>query len=308
MSLKNKFNQADKILDRKQKELEKQLIKEYAKSLKEIRAKMAEAYAKFGIDDKLTYAEMQKYNRLASLEKQILKELSNLSKTNAKVLREALKDVYKEGYFRVGYALETEGQIKLAYALLNAKQIEKAITNPLMELALENNAIDIKKRIRSDVIQGLTQGESYYKISKRIKKSLETNTNNAVRIAQTETHRVVNQARQDSYEHAESKGLKMLKVWVASLDGRTRSSHQELDGQKVGVKEDFISPVTGAQGQGPGMMGTAKDDINCRCTTIVEFEGFETEQAFRRSRGINNKNKVITYEKYTDWYKNRVKR
>ncbi|MES1921855.1 hypothetical protein MHBO_003390, partial [Bonamia ostreae] len=137
-------------------------------------------------------------------------------------------------------------------------------------------------------------------------KSLNNNANNSLRIAATETHRVTNQARQDSYEHAEDKGLNFLKVWVASLDERTRSSHRALDGKKVKPNENFTSPVTGASGPGPGMMGTAADDINCRCRTITEFEGYETEQAFRRARGVDGKNKVIKYKTYEEWYDNRV--
>jgi len=124
-------------------------------------------------------------------------------------------------------------------------------------------------------------------------------------MARTETHRVQAEARQGSLEYAQSKGLEMLKVWVSSLDERTRDSHRALDGQKVGIDKNFVSPTTGAIGLQPGMMNMVGDNINCRCRSIVEFKGYETEQAYRRARNVTG-NKVIPYKTFTDWHENRI--
>lgn len=58
------------------------------------------------------------------------------------------------------------------------------------------------------------------------------------------------------------------KDWSATLDGRTRDAHVALHGQRVGLDEAFISPLSGAQMMFPrdGSRGApAKERILCRC-------------------------------------------
>jgi len=55
------------------------------------------------------------------------------------------------------------------------------------------------------------------------------------------------------------------KVWVSALaPGRTRDSHAEAHGQRVGLDEDFV--VGDGRGPAPGQIGLAAEDINCLCT------------------------------------------
>jgi len=58
------------------------------------------------------------------------------------------------------------------------------------------------------------------------------------------------------------------KIWDAKNDNLTRHSHREMDGQRVGIEEAFVSPVTGARLLHPGdttLGATGKDVIACRC-------------------------------------------
>jgi hypothetical protein len=67
----------------------------------------------------------------------------------------------------------------------------------------------------------------------------DMNEASAVRNAKTMYTAAQNGGRQDSYERAESMGIKGKKVWLATLDHHTRASHRALDGQEVGIKEEF---------------------------------------------------------------------
>jgi len=87
-------------------------------------------------------------------------------------------------------------------------------------------------------------------------------------IARTEINRVNNIAIQKRYEQAaiEIPGLK--KMWLAKLDGKTRASHREANGQTVGVDEPFT--VGGERGMFPlSPEFSGKNTINCRCRTIA---------------------------------------
>ena len=52
-----------------------------------------------------------------------------------------------------------------------------------------------------------------------------------------------------------------------------RETHQELDGQIVGVNEAFVVPSTGQQSTSPSMFGDPAEDVNCRCTVLPIVDG-----------------------------------
>lgn len=302
MSLDNKFTQADIIAGRMTTAAEKEIIRAYAASLKKIRAQLAEIYAKYEREGQLTYAEMAKYNRLSNLFGDVSSELKNMTGSNARLTKKLAGDVYQESYYRAAWAIEAEVQAALRYGLLNPKTIEASVQNPLSGLTLnerlQRNRADVIVRIREQITQGLVQGESYAKMAGRIKGVLENDVVKAVRVAQTEAHRNQMAGRLYSADHAADAGVEFKKVWVSTLDGRTRDTHQVMDGQKVDPDKDFVSP-SGASGPAPGMLGAAAEDINCRCSFRMEIEGYGPE--FRRARGEDGKGQVIKQQTYKEW-------
>jgi len=90
----------------------------------------------------------------------------------------------------------------------------------------------------------------------------------------------------------------MKKMWVATLDDRTRDAHGALDGVTIELKDSFHSD-TGGSGMEPGSMGTPEDDINCRCTMVYVFPDTVLDE--RRVEG-----EIVPYTNYTDWQTNRL--
>lgn len=305
MDINSKLKQADKLLSKMEVSTEKELIKAYSQSLKDIRGKLSTIYNKYG--DGVTYAEMQKFNRLAGLEKEIMGQLTTLHKTNAKTLNKSLFDQFETSYFTTAYSIETTAQVKLAYTQINPKVIEAAVNNPISGLTLnerlQRNRQDILYRIRGDITQGLLRGEGYGKTAKRVKDTLEGDMSKAIKTAQTESHRVQQAGRLESMQHADAKGIEMVKVWDSTLSTTTRDAHQELDGTKVGIDEDFVSSA-GGRGQSPGNLGNAEDDINCQCSMRVEIVGYAPE--VRRARDENGDSVIIPYTNFNDWKENRI--
>lgn len=146
------------------------------------------------------------------------------------------------------------------------------ITNPFVTEQMQNRAGDriklidstLKKNLRNEIIESFNEGESIPKLMKRLndqvfegyKKGYEVE-----RIARTETMTTVNYSTQLAYEDA---GVEQKK-WLATKDDRTRDNHLIMDGQTVGIKEEFESP-DGFRALTPGDFGIADEDINCRCT------------------------------------------
>lgn len=65
----------------------------------------------------------------------------------------------------------------------------------------------------------------------------------------------------------EQSGVVEGKEWLAAIDERTRQLHADADGQRVAIDDVFVLG-DGTEGECPGNMGSAENDINCRCTVL----------------------------------------
>jgi len=298
------MNETDKVIAKLIKDAEKEIVSNYRIALKDIRNRIALLHEKYAVEGILTYAEMAKYNRYDELIKSIEKNLKDITGKNAKLVKGLAAEVYQESYYRTAYFFESGVQAKLGYGLINPEVIKAAVQNPISGLTLNEtlakNRANIIIKIKQEITQGLIKGEPYSKMARRFKDALGNDTYKALKVAQTEAHRCQSEGTLESGYHAAERGVEMWKVWDATLDGVTRDSHQALDQQKVEVDEDFESPLTGAAGPGPGMMGSAEEDINCRCSARFEIKGYAPSKRYAREEE-GKRGKVIPYTNYEDW-------
>lgn len=125
-----------------------------------------------------------------------------------------------------------------------------------------------------EVEEGIARGESVPDIAQRINTVLtatgsERWPNRAVTVARTETHAAIMAgAYSGAVRDAERRGDPApFKVWVSTLDERTRPTHAEADRQQTLLTSPFI--VGGAQLQYPGdPRGPANETIQCRCVFL----------------------------------------
>ncbi len=300
MSIISDLAVADKLADKTLATMERQIANQYKAAYTDMRGVFSEAFAKYEQGGQLTYNEMMKYNRLKSMQTELNKTLAELYADDTSILNKGLTSTYQDSYYRAAYSIEKEIQAKLSYMPLDTARIKAAIQNPISGLTLNNtllkNKAGIISKINQEITRGLIQGTSYGKMARAIKETLGGDAGKAIRVAQTEAHRVHNQARWESMKHADDLGIEMVKVWVSTMDARTRDAHRTLDGTEIGVDEKFSSNA-GGYGLTPGQMGAAADDINCHCTFIIRPVGFKPE--FRRIRGEGQ----VPYTNYEDWAK-----
>lgn len=113
-----------------------------------------------------------------------------------------------------------------------------------------------------------------------------------------------------AYKTASDMGIKVRKRWVATKDGRTRHSHQKLDGQTVEWDEPFTSELGKIRYPGDPRAKPA-NVYNCRCTLrTVEAPGIEAEPRKMRVRDPKTGRNVVveemTYEQWERWVKSRA--
>ncbi len=293
MSFEIDYKNGQRFVDALTPKLEKQIVKEYTTALKEIRATMAEFYAKYP----MTYQEMAKYNRLEKLESSVKQILNQMNKSVTSTTEKALGDIYTNSYQVMNFALDNN--FGFHYGLPPQKAIVEAINNPISGIkvteSLGRNRDYIIQEINGEITRGLIRGDSYAQMGRNIKRRLEGNVNkNTLRIARTEAHKVQSIAQQDSYDYAESKGVVGKKVWVATLDSRTRPDHQAMDGVEADEDGLFTFP-DGVKTEGPGLSGEPHHDIKCRCSTMLVID----EMPEIRRAG----DKIIKYKTYSEWAK-----
>ena len=151
------------------------------------------------------------------------------------------------------------------------------------------------------------QGEPLKQMADRLQKNIPTmNRDSAIRTARTAFTGAQNAGRMDSYKFANDIGIKVRKRWVATIDARTRHSHQILDGETVEWNKKFSNNC-----RYPGdPQGRPEEIYNCRCTMrTVEKDGIEEETQQMRVRDPETGRNVLvnemTYDEWERWVKKR---
>lgn len=232
-------------------------------------------------------------------------EQLHVNQRAAEMINNALPAVYAEAHNVGTYQVEKGLSINTKYSLYNREAVgrlwkDKPQLLPKAKVNIPKDRMWNERQIRSAFTQGILQGESIPKLQKRLQgvgmitykiediknRHLKTteqisrelarkNNMAATRNARTMMTGAQNAGKLDSYRRAVAMGAKMLKMWSATMDDRTRDSHAFLDGVTAKLEEEFPN----------GLMypadpsGSAEEVWNCRCELSMQLEGFERDRA-----------------------------
>ena len=283
------------LTDEKLEEMEKRLSAIYSRAEKEIQKTADEYFSKFAKQDeakrklleqgKITEDEYKKWRkgkvmygkRFTEMKEQCAKQLLNVNQTATAYINGELPEVYAINYNALAGSVDGVGGY--SFTLVDADTVRNlAVTDTsLLPYKKIDPAKDIPwnmKKINAETLQGILQGESMDKISKRLRNVQEMNKTQAIRSARTIVTGAENKGRQDSYARAEADGIILQKEWIATNDGRTRHSHARLDGAIVDQDKKF----------GNGLMypgdpsGRPEEVWNCRCSVAAVVKDFKKAQ------------------------------
>lgn len=290
-------------LDKRLKSFEDDLVKSYKQALIEIQSKIAKMYEKYG--DSATYADFHEYNRLTNIQRSLADLVKNVTQKSIATTKEYLTTFVKESYYSTGFAVETTLNMGMGFGPLDENIIKASVMDTLSRIKWEDRFIAHSQKlvmdINQEITQGLIQGKGYAKVAKAITERTGVAASRSVLIARTESHRCQtvghNLAFDQVDEAATEEGFSADKVWNATLDQKTRDDHAGADGQ-VADEEGLFHLSSGAVGEGPGLMGNAADDCNCRCTAGIQIRGFEPTM-----RKDNTTKTNISNMTYGEWKK-----
>ena len=217
--------------------------------------------------------------------KQCAEAMTHANVVAAAAIEGRLPEVYAENYNYGTWQVESAVGRDTAFALQDASTVQRLLTDhdsylPKPSVNVAKDMAWNRRLIANQITQGILLGESIPKIAKRMQGVTGANRAAAVRLARTSTTAAENAGRVDSYKRAQSLGIELKQEWLATLDGRTRSSHRQLDGEKVEVGEKFSN---GCRYPGDPEAPYA-ETCNCRCTLIAAVEGIDYSDGKRWSR------------------------
>jgi len=311
------MDDAQNMTDGRMRIIRQRLAKEYKQAERELKKQVNEYYADFKAADlkkrelvkqkKLSQAEYIKWRENKMLYGETLKQkvdvmsqhLLNVDKQAAGIINREMFGVYANNYNFAKYQVEKGLHIDTSFTLFDRKTVERmAEKNP--KLLRERKTKDGKilkwsrRKVNTAITQGVLQGESIDKIAKRLVDVVGMQERYALTNARTAMTAAQNAGRMESFLNSAALGIKLKKQWMATLDERTRSSHQELDGEIVDINKPFSNKL-----MFPGDPDGAPAEIyNCRCTMIGDLEDYPREN-FQRYDNIEGK--PIDYVTYKEW-------
>lgn len=209
----------------------------------------------------------------------VTKDIADVNQQALSIINGRLSDIYNVNFQQVRESVENLG---VDFSLADKATVNRMIKDGDIKLPKKKISVPADqqwntKKINSSVLQGILQGESIPDIAKRLEPIINTNRTSAIRNARTLVTGAENRGRLDSYKELEKQGAVIHKVWLSTADGRTRDWHIDMDGQEVGLKEDFIDGL-GNELEYPGDPGAAPETVyNCRCSMTSEIIGFKDE-------------------------------
>lgn len=269
-------NQLDiiKSLDELIAQSEREVDELLGKRLKEILATLSNMYSKFVASDESSYADLNKYNRLAKELERIAQQLNEDYKQIVKQIEMSQQRIYVEQYLMAAYLFQVYQGTEDGFTLPSEDVIAAALANPIELLRLpkilEVHRNETIRKIQIEISQSLLAGEGYFKMAKRLENAIGISQNKARTVARTEGARAMSISDEAVTEEMR-KYADIECVWLSTLDTRTRHEHRKLDGQKADA--DGYFHFKGMKAKGPTMWGVAKMDINCRCVKIKLIDG-----------------------------------
>ncbi|MFP5111834.1 minor capsid protein [Bacillaceae bacterium C204] len=266
-------------------EQHKEIIKAYKGSLDNVLSIVAKLFMQYAVDGKLTLADLNKYNRLVSIEQQIREEIKNLGGIETKHFNSILTDIYKQSYYQSAFTLEMNTAAVIDFALLKPEFVKEAIAFnwsgvPFSERIWGNNDA-LVKALRTELTQGIINGDSVDKMARRIRKSFNTSVYNSQRLMRTESARVISSAQEKIYQES---GVVQELIYTATLDNKTSEICRNRDGKRWKV-------------DGPKRPKIPAHP-NCRSCWIPAVSNYQPKK-----RKDNETKGIVEYKNYEEWSK-----
>ena len=287
-----------------QRTLERRIRAVYTEAQKDLQKKLDDYIVKFRAKDAqmrkdlaeqaITQKEYDEWRQGAIFQgkawrarlKQVTDTLANANEESLRLVRGEQLNEFAEGMNHEQFVLAQNTGLSINFGIYDAETVGRLIREqpdllPPKKLNRGKDERWNQKKVTGSVLQGIIQGESIDDIAKRIARdTAQQNSKAMIRYARTATTGAQNAGRMETMHRAHGMGINVRKRWLATLDSRTRDSHQRLDGKEADVDEPFKSEFGDIMFPGDPHAHPA-DVYNCRCTLIYVYPDYPTDPGER---------------------------
>lgn len=290
-----------KAVDRDNTVVERQLAEMYRQAYDYAADELAKLYARLG--DKMSLPEAQKYKRLELLMAELKKEYTKVSGKALATAIDTSAQNYTEAFYGYEWAMNQALQTQLTWGVVPVDAIRASVMSENSGLNIvktfKKNAQQELSAIQSAITRGIATGTGYAKTAAGMKDAYNRGLSDSLRVVRTEAGRNYTEGQLLAHDRAVDMGIKVVKVWSAAKDWRTRDAHGALDGTAAD-KNGLFHDINGASGTGPGLMSLAESVINCRCRLVDRIEGF-TQEYMR----VHGEDEPVPYQTFAQWAGNK---
>lgn len=242
-------------------------------------------------------SHMQMNSQYSAMVDMLAREMTRTNEMAMTLLDRSMTNTFMENFNFGGYEICQKYNADIPFTLVDRHTVNRLMREGTVHLPRPK--VDVpkderwnRKKIHSALTQGILQGESIGKISKRLQGVTNMNKSAAIRNARTLTTGAENGGRLDKYYEAKAMGIPIMKKWESTLDNVTRESHVDVDGEVQEIEKPFSNGL-----DYPGAMGPPEEVYNCRCTMVSEIKGHKYSDD-RRFKALGDKS-------YEQWKKER---
>lgn len=271
-------------MDKYNKEISELIFSDQDSLLKEIQSNYAAALAnvkkatKQLLNDEAAQSRVYQPDFQSNINKRIDNIVSVLRDNNEATMESYLKSVYRNAFNGTNYVLQKQ-EIPVLISLSEEEILVSVMRKTEDANFLQRIASDIAQ-LKQDLIdvvsRSLAAQQDYKTIAQQLSLMTQESFNREKRIAITESGRIESEAKLNCQQKAKARGVKIVKIWDATLDNKTRTTHKELHGQERDIDDYF--EVEGLKTIGPNKFGIAAEDCNCRCILLTRAKFFDSTQ------------------------------
>lgn len=250
---------------------------------------------KQGLDQYVKNNYKSRITRLERLQMQVYSKAKELYNKERLTSTELYKKILKNNYYRGIYDIQTGVGLNFSFAKLDENTIKALLqdnwSGKNYSERIWGNTDILAESLSEELGGAILSGQGVEKTASRIRDRFGVAKYYATRLVRTETNHFHAEADFMAYEEM---GIDKY-VFVATLDNRTSTICQELDGKIFNVKDK-------AEGVNCPPMHP-----NCRSTTRAYLDDIAERRMTRRARDpVTGETSVIGNKTYKEWYQDNV--
>lgn len=187
-----------------------------------------------------TLSMKSRISRLEDLFFQCGKYINEVYEASEKSLRICYTGTVKQNYYQSIYDIHKYIGVGASFAMVDDDLVKYILSYPWSgknySARLWSNRTKLKNVLKEEMTQMIIQGKGSREVSKAISKRLDADLSNCMRLVNTEHAFICSEASMRSYSECDVDKYEIL----ATLDNRTSTICQKLDGEVFNVKDAIV--------------------------------------------------------------------